>query len=109
MYVFENLDNVFILVKRSIYGLYIKSAPFSAIKNNVQSKKNNCRFHILKLYFLLHYNRFSGSVTSLLNIALQSWCILLKIRKIDVFGQIGAFFCLVSIERGRGQDKYFHR
>ena len=25
------------------------------------------------------------------------------------FGQIGAFFCLVSIERGRGQDKYFHR
>ena len=25
-----------------------------------------------------------------------------------VFYQSGAFFCLVSIERGRGQDKYFH-
>ena len=33
----------------------------------------------------------------------------LKYGKIDVFGQISAFFCLVSIERGRGQEKYFHR
>ena len=33
----------------------------------------------------------------------------LKYGKIDVFGRVGAFFCLVSIERGRGQNKYFHR
>ena len=33
----------------------------------------------------------------------------LKYGKIDVFCRIRAYFCLVSIERGRGQDKYFHR
>ena len=33
----------------------------------------------------------------------------LKYGKMAVFCQIGAYFCLVSIERGRGQDKYFHR
>ena len=33
----------------------------------------------------------------------------LKFGKTDVFGFIGASFCLVSIERGRGQDKYFYR
>ena len=96
--------------ERSIYGLYIKSAPFFGDLKKFPETKNNNRFYILKLYFLLHYNQFSCSVTSLLNIALQSWCILFKIRKKSTFfGQIGAFFCLVSIERGRGQDKYFHR
>ena len=29
--------------------------------------------------------------------------------KIEVFGRIGAYFCLVSIGRGRGQAKYFYR
>ena len=96
--------------QKGVYMVYIlKSAPFFGDLKNFPETKNNSRFYILKLYFLLHYNQFSCSVTSLLNIALQSWCILFKIRKIDVFGQIGAFFCLVSIERGRGQDKYFHR
>ena len=95
--------------QRSIYGFYIKSAPFFGYLKKIPETKNNSRFYILKLYFILHYNLFSCSVTSLLNIALQSWCILFKIREIDVFGQIGALFCLVSIHRGRGQDKYFHR
>ena len=71
--------------QRSIYGLYIKLAPFFGDLKNFPETKNNSRFYILKLYFLLHYNQFSCSVTSLLNIALQSWCILFKIRKIDVF------------------------
>ena len=98
-----------ILHQRSIYGLYIKIGPFFGDLKKIPETKNNSRFFILKLYFLLHYNQFYCSVNSLLNIALQSWCILFKIRKIDVFDQIGAFFCLVSIERGRGQGKYFHR
>ena len=71
--------------ERSIYGLYIKSAHFFGDLKKIPERKNNSRFSILKLYFLLHYNQFSYSVTSLLNIALQSWCILFKIRKIDVF------------------------
>ena len=95
--------------QRSIYGLYIKSAPFFGDLKIFPETNNNSQFYILKLYFLLHNNRFSCAVTSLLNIALQSWCILFKIRKSTFFDQIGAFFCLVSIERGRGQDKYFHR
>ena len=33
----------------------------------------------------------------------------LKYGKMDVLRQIGAYFCLVSIEQGCGQDKYFHR
>ena len=28
----------------------------------------------------------------------------LKCGEIDVFGRLDAYFCLVSIERGRGQD-----
>ena len=89
--------------------LYIKSPPFFSDLKNLLETKNNSRFYILKLFFLLHGNRFSFPVTSLVNISIQSWCILFKIRKIDVFCQISAFFCLVSIERGRGQEKYFHR
>ena len=102
-------SGVVLKTERSIYGLFIKSAPFFGDFKNFPGTKNNSRFYILNLYFLLHYNQFSCNVTSLLNIALRSWCILFKIRKIHVFGQIGAFICLVSIERGRGQDKYFHR
>ena len=95
-------------LKRSIYGLIIKSAPFFSDLKNLLETKNNNRFYILDLFFLLHGNQFSCPVTSLVNVLLQSWCILFKIRKIHVFGQISAFFCLVSIERGRGQEKYFH-
>ena len=32
----------------------------------------------------------------------------LKYGKMAVFCRISAYFRLVSIERGRGQDKYFH-
>ena len=71
--------------QRSIYGLYIKSAPFFGDLNFVPETKNNNRFYVLKLLFLFYDNRFSWPVTSLLNISLQSWCILFKIRKIDVF------------------------
>ena len=67
--------------QRSIYGLYIKSAPFFSDLKNLLETKNNSRFYILKLFFLLHCNRFSCPVTSLVNISLQSWCILFKIRK----------------------------
>ena len=80
--------------QRSIYGLYIKSAPFFGDLKKIPETKNNNRFYILKLYFLLHYNRFSCSVTSLLNIALQSWWILFKIRKIDVFWPNRCFLLL---------------
>ena len=50
--------------QRSIYGLYIKSAPFFGDLKKFPETKNNSRFYILKLYFLLHYNQFSHSVTS---------------------------------------------
>ena len=52
--------------KRSIYDLFIKSAPFFGDLKNVPETKNSSKFYILKLYFLLHYNQFSCSVTSLL-------------------------------------------
>ena len=95
--------------ERSIYGLYIKSAPFFGDLNFFPEAKNNSRFYILKLFISLHDSRFSCPVTSLLNISLQSWCILFKIRKNGrFFCWISAYFRLVSIERGRGQDKYFH-
>ena len=80
--------------QRSIYGLYIKSAPFFGDLKKFLETKNNSRFYILKLYFLLHYNQFSCSVTSLLNITLQSWCILFKIRKIDVYWPNRCFLLL---------------
>ena len=71
---------------KGVYMVYILNRPlFSAIKKNFLERKNNSQFYILKLYFLLHYDQFSCSVTRLLNIALQSWCILFKIRKIDIF------------------------
>ena len=82
------------IIVRSIYGLYIKSAPFFGDLKKIPETKNNSRFYILKLHFLLHYNRFSCPVTSLLNIALQSWCILFKIRKIDVFWPNRCFLLL---------------
>ena len=89
--------------------VYILNRPlFRRFKKNPKTNNNN-RFYVLKVFFSSHDNRFSVHVTSLLNISLQSWCILFKKRKIDVFGRIGAYFCLVSIERGRGQDKYFYR
>ena len=95
--------------KEYIWFIYLIGPLFFGDLKNFPETKNNSRFYILKLYFLLHYNRFSCSVTSLLNIALQSLfkCFLFKIRKIDVFGQIGAFFCLDSTDRGRGQDNIF--
>ena len=67
--------------QRSIYGLYIKSAPFFGDLNFFPETKNNSRFYISKLFISLHDSRFSCPVTSLLNISLQSWCILFKIRK----------------------------
>ena len=89
----SNLKNTHMYL-RSIYGLNIKSAPFFGDLKNFPETKNNSRFNILKLYFLLHYNQFSCSVTSLLNIALQSWRILFKIRKIDVFWPNRCFLLL---------------
>ena len=67
--------------ERSIYGLYIKSVPFFSDLENLLETKNNSRFYILKLFFLLHGNRFSCPVTSCVNSSLQSWCILFKIRQ----------------------------
>ena len=100
------------IIQRSIYGLYIKLAPFFGDLNFFQRQshkvaKNNSRFYILKLFISLHDSQFSCPITSLLNISLQSWCILFKIRKMAVFCRISAYFRLVSIERGRWQDKYF--
>ena len=89
--------------------VYILNRPLFQRFKKSSGDKNNSRFYILKLFFLLHGNRFSCPVTGLVNISFQSWCILFKYGKIDVFCQISAFFCLVSIERGRGQEKYFHR
>ena len=43
-----NVANIFI--QRSIYGLYIKSAPFFGDLKNFPETKNNSRFYILKLY-----------------------------------------------------------
>ena len=74
-------ENHFLILERSIYCLCIKSAPFFGNLKKFPETKNNSRFYILKLFFLLHYNRISCPVTSLLNIALQSWCILFKIQK----------------------------
>ena len=96
-------------MQRSIYGLYIKLAPFFGDLKKFPETKNNSRFYILKLYFLLHYNQFSRSVTSLLNIDFKVGVFCLKYERSTFFGQIGSFVCFVSIERGRGQDKYFHR
>ena len=86
-------DNVNVKEYR-IYGLYNKSAPFFGDLKNFPETKNKSQFCILKLFFLSHDNYFSCPVTRLLNISL---------------GRIGSYFCLVSIERGHGQDKYFHR
>ena len=111
---FENTVNTCVLssnilldkgrrAERSIYGLYKNQPLFSAIW--IFSKtKNNSRFYVLKLFFSSYDNRFSCLITILLHISLQSCCILFKYGKVDVFGQIGAYICLVSIERGRGQD-----
>ena len=68
--------------------------PFFGDLKNFPETKNKSRFYILKLYFLLHYNQFYCSVNSLLNIALQSWCILFKIRKINVFWPNRCFLLL---------------
>ena len=65
--------------------VYIKSAPFFGDLKFFPETKNNSRFHILKLFVSLHDSGFSCPVTSLLNISLQSWCILFKIRKNDRF------------------------
>ena len=67
--------------KRGIYGLYIKSAPFFGDLKKFPETKNNSRFYILKLHFLLHYNRVSCPVTSLLDIAIQSWCVLFNVAR----------------------------
>ena len=80
--------------QRSIYGLYIKSAPFFSDLKNLLETKNNSRFYILKLFFLLHGNRFSSPVTSLVSISLQSWCILFKIRKNQRFWPNKCFLLL---------------
>ena len=63
--------------------LNIKSAPFFGDLIFFPETKNNNLFYILKLFIslILHDSRFSCPVTSLLNISLQSWCILFKIRK----------------------------
>ena len=65
----SSLDKIMGFQERSIYGLYIKSAPFFGDLKIIPETKNNSRFYIFKLYFLLHYNGFSCPVTSLLNIA----------------------------------------
>ena len=71
---------------KGVYMVYILNRPlFFGDLKKIPETKNNSRFYILKLYFLLHYNQFYCSVNNLLNIALQSWCILFKIRKTDVF------------------------
>ena len=67
-------------IKEYIWFIYLIAPFFSDLKNLLETK-NNCRFYILKLFFLLHGNRFSCPVTSLVNISIQSWCILFKIRK----------------------------
>ena len=67
------------------YGLYIKSAPFFGDLNFFPETKNNSRFYILKLFFSLHDSWFSCPVINLLNISLQSWCVLFKIRKTERF------------------------
>ena len=84
--IFATLMTIFNKSSKGVYMVYILNRPlfFGDLKNFPETK-NNSRFYILKLYFLLHYNQFYCSVNSLLNIALQSWCILFKIRKIDVF------------------------
>ena len=79
---------------------YIKSAPFFGDLNFFPETKNNNRFYILKLLFLFYDSRFSWPVTSLLNISLQSWCILFKIRKINVFWP-NLCFLLLSKYRAR--------
>ena len=64
---------------------YNKSAPFFSDLKNIPKTKNNSRFYILKLFFSLHDKWFSCPVTSLLNISLQSCCILFKIRENQCF------------------------
>ena len=76
--------------------------PFFRRFNFFQRQKNNSRFYILKLFFSMHDNQFSSPVTSLLHIS--KCCILFKMRKIDLFGRIGAYCCLVGKKRGRGQN-----
>ena len=78
----------------SLERITLKSAPFFGDLKIFQQTKDNSPFYILKLCFLLHDNRFSCSVTSLLNISLQSWCILFKIRIIDVFWPNWCFLLL---------------
>ena len=70
--------------------------------------KNNSQFYILKLFFLSYDNRFPCRFTRLLHISPQNCCFLFKMRKhTRRFCRICAFFCLVSIELGRGQNYYF--
>ena len=91
----ERQQSLYQWLNKGVYMVYILNRPlFSAISKIFQRQKNNSRFYILKLYFLLHNNQFSCSVTSLLNIALQSWRILFKIRKIDVFWPNRCFLLL---------------
>ena len=66
--------------KEYIWFIYQIGPFFSDLKNLLETK-NNSRFYILKLFSLLHGSRFSCPVTSLVNISLQSWCILFKKRK----------------------------
>ena len=47
--------------------------------------------------------------SSLMAVKIGVFCLKYEKSTVFFFGQIGAFFCLVSIGRGRGQGNYFHR
>ena len=51
--IFDVYQPLKITNERSIYGLYIKSAPFIGDLKKIPETKNNSLFYILKLYFFI--------------------------------------------------------
>ena len=88
------LDNEVLFLKRSIYGLYNKSAPFFGDLIFFPETKNNYQFYILKLFFSSYDNRFSCPVTSVLHILPQNGSILFKMRKNRCFWPNRCLFLL---------------